>query len=326
MNFQRGAAPGFVEAPVVRLHSEQDGTDFIVSCGDKNQIVHHHRAHRVDRFLDARAEPETGVHVSVGRIQRNQSLSHQTKDLPLAVDRRGYRCRIAGLFVPAFPAHFRFARPAGHRHSLPVLFTDVFPDRFSSPGIERDHAGVGLAADHYDQQVAFEDRRTADAEERGRHFKLLCCIALPDQIAGLQFQADQFALRAERVTAVDGEQRSAARPVIITVGINELAGIAIAPKRFAACGLKAFDHFLISHAMMKHHSFGAHGRRAVPGADFFLPHDRQAVGGPALKQAGFIGNAVAVRAEELRPVFIWFVFRQATGHTQECAARPDQDF
>ena len=98
------------------------------------------------------------------------------------------------------------------------------------------------------------------------------------------------------------------------------------PKRFASPSVKAFDDFLPADAVMQHEPVAAHRRCAVAGADFFLPHDREAVGWPALEQASFIGSPVAMRAEKLRPVLVWLVRAPTAVHAQKRTAGDDGDF
>ena len=98
------------------------------------------------------------------------------------------------------------------------------------------------------------------------------------------------------------------------------------PKRFASPSVKAFDDFLPADAVMQHEPVAAHRRRAVARADLFLPRDGDAVGGPAVEQAGFIGSPVAVRAEKLRPVLVWLVRAPTVIHPQQPTTGGGGDF
>src|SRR5439155_9718823 len=140
---------------------------------------HYDRAHRINRIVGGRAKPETKVHAAVGGIQRNQALAHQAKNMTPAVNGRGNWRGVTSLFLPGLPLHFALARPADHGLILPVLFADSFPNRFSCPGIKSDHAGIGLAANHYEPQPGFEQGRTADTEKSGRHMTIGPRVALP---------------------------------------------------------------------------------------------------------------------------------------------------
>src|SRR5256885_6172509 len=53
--------------------------------------------------------------------------------------------------------------------------------------------------------------------------------------------------------------------------------------RSASASVKAFDDFLLTDAVMQHEPVAARRRRTVACADFFLPHDRDAVGWPAVR-------------------------------------------
>ena len=253
-------------------------------------------------------------------------MPHQTEYLPLTVNRCGYGRRVTGLFVCTSPHHFGFARPASHRHAVPVCFADVFPDRFARTRVKRDHPGVWLAADHGYQGAAFQNGRTANAEKGGRHLPILRRVTLPNQFPSLEREADQFPFGAECVAPLRSEQRSATGTVVVAVRVSELARITVTPKRFASPSVQAFDDFLLTDAVMQHEPVAAHRRRAVARADLFLPRDGDAVGGPAVEQAGFIGSPVAVRAEKLRPVLVWLVRAPTAVHAQKRTAGGGGEF
>src|SRR5207237_3859400 len=127
-----------------------------------------------------RAEPKTEVDCAISRIKADQPLTHETKDLSLAMDCAGNRCRITGLLFPGLPLHLAFTGPANHRLAFPVSFTHTFLERFAGPGIKRDHARVWLATHHHEQAVAFQNRRAAHAEKGGWHSPIGARVALPD--------------------------------------------------------------------------------------------------------------------------------------------------
>jgi hypothetical protein len=51
-----------------------------------------------------------------------------------------------------------------------------------------------------------KDGRAADAEKGFRHLEVGRRVALPDQLACLQFQAGQFSFRTESITQIGSEQ------------------------------------------------------------------------------------------------------------------------
>src|SRR5712671_3250744 len=131
------------------------------------------------------------------------------------MDGGGDRRRITRLLFPLLPFHYALSRPAEHRLPFPVLLPHAVPQSLSGRGIKRHHSRIRLPADHDDQSTTFENWRTANAEERGRHGPLRRRIPLPDQLAGLEIEANQFALGAEGVTTVSRQQRRAARPIVV---------------------------------------------------------------------------------------------------------------
>src|SRR5262245_27880454 len=118
------------------------------------------------------------------------------------MNRRGDGRGIAGKHFRAGP-FVRLARPpTDGRDTAPGFLADTFPNCFSRRRIERHYARVSLPADHDDQLVSFEERRAADAEERLGHVPFLRCVALPNQFAVAEVQAEEFSLRTEGVATV----------------------------------------------------------------------------------------------------------------------------
>src|SRR6185369_974454 len=143
----------------------------------------------------------------------------------------------------------------------------------------------------------------ADAEKGRRHIPIGAGIALPNQPAGFEVEAKQFAFGAESVTAVGGEQRGAAGTVIVAVGIDEAARVTVAPGRFAVGGGKGFDQFVTGDPVVQDQQVTANGGRAIAGPNFAVPKQWGAVGWPGGEQPGFVGNAVGAGAEEPGPIF-----------------------
>jgi len=159
-----------------------------------------------------------------------------------------------------------------------------------------------LSADEDDEESVFEDRRAARAEKVVGDFPVFRGIALPDFFAGFEMQAEQFALRAERIAAVFGEQRRAAGAVVIAVGVGEIGVVLVFPDGFTGDGVEAFDNVFVFQTVVNDEAFAEDGGGAVTGADALFPEDRRAGFGPFVEQIGFPGNAGAERAEKDRPI------------------------
>src|SRR5207247_164817 len=110
-----------------------------------------------------------------------------------------------------------------------------------------------------------------DAEKGCRHVPVHAGIALPDEFPVRQFETHQLAFGAKSVAALPGEKRRGARSVIVTVRIDESAGIGMAPDGLAGGGLGALDHFLIAVSMVEHEKIAAHRRPAIASSGFLFP-------------------------------------------------------
>src|SRR5437588_649115 len=109
---------------------------------------------------------------------------------------------VTGLFVPCAPAHCWRSRPTNLRLAVPIPLTDALPRSFAIGRVEGNQARVGLAADHHDEQVVFQDGRAADAEEGWGDFPIGGGVTLPNNFAGFKIEAEELAFRSEGITAV----------------------------------------------------------------------------------------------------------------------------
>src|SRR5262249_27318852 len=159
----------------------------------------------------------------------NEPLAHEAEEVFLAMNGRGDRSRVTGLLLPGLPIDFGFAGRTDHWLALPIFFADAFPDGFAGGRVETDDAGVGLAANHHNEQAVLQNRRTANAEECWRNGPIGSGVALPDEFAGFQIEANEFSFSAKCITAVVGQQRGTARAIIVAVRIDEVTGIGVAP-------------------------------------------------------------------------------------------------
>ena len=143
---------------------------------------------------------------------------------------------------------------AGHGRALPIGPSDALPDGAAVAGVEGDDARVGLPAHHDDEQAVLENGGAADAEKGLRHLEIRRRVALPDQLARPQIQADQLSFRAKRIAAIGREQGRGARAVVVSEGINKMARVRETPERLPGGGGQAFHHLLIAEAMVEHES------------------------------------------------------------------------
>ena len=223
---------------------------------------------------------------------------------------------IAGLFFPGLPMDVLMSGPAFHGNPFPVFLANAFPNRFSSHGIEGHDAGIRLSAHHDEQKTAFEDGGAANSEEGVGDGEIHRGVALPDQLAGLKFEAGEFAFGSQGVTHVGMEQGGAARAIVRSVRILELARVGIFPKGFARGGLHAFHGFLIARPMMEHQSITRHRGCTVTGADRFIPKNGRAIGGPTIQQSCFGGDAIGLRSLKTGPVTSRFSCLHASAEGQ----------
>lgn len=321
MNFQRAAAPNFFYGFAVELHLKQDRADSVIGGREKDEIALDDRAHGVDRFVDGRTEPKTEAHLSRFGFQRNQALAHEAEKVVFSVDDGGHWGCVAGLHSVIFPNDGRFSSPAGLGEALPVVFSDVFPNCFSGGWIEGYHAGIGLAADHSDEESVSEDWGATDSEEGLRHLEIHGRVSHPNFLARFPIQSEQLAFGAEGVATVCREQRRTAGSVVVAEGIHKLTFVAILPKRRAVGGGERFHDFVVSFAVMQNQLAVANGRSAVTGADCSAPYLLWPGTRPVLDQACFVAFAVGGWSQEARPIFAQCGRRCAGQNAKESGKR-----
>src|SRR5262245_2240378 len=112
---------------------------------------------------------------------------------------------------------------------MPRIATSAFPQRLPVYRVERDDAGIWLPTDHHDEFAVLQQRRAADSKKGLRHFPFFRGIALPDEFTIGKIEAIQFALRAESVATVGRKHRRAARPIVVTIEVAEVAGVLVLP-------------------------------------------------------------------------------------------------
>ena len=248
----RGLTPDLLERFAIGPDTEKFGADSVIGGGDEHEVVLHDGTDRVDGVVGEGLEPVAEVDFAIRRVHGDEALTHHAENVAPAMNRGGYGRRVAGGLLEPGPLVRVLASPTGGYDSLPVGFAHVFPNRLSRGGIERDDAGIRLAAQHHDELVAFENRCAADAEERVGHIPVLRRVAFPEELAALEIEADQFAFGAEGVTAALGEQRRAARAVVVAEGIDEPARVGVTPDRFSRGGEEGFHDLFVGDAMMQH--------------------------------------------------------------------------
>src|SRR6266481_3069194 len=112
----------------------------------------------------------------------------------------------------------------------------------------------------------------------------------------------QNTLRTVRVNPAFVDGRGRARSFVKAEIVVIPGGIIKAPKRFARARLEAFDYFLVINAMEENQFTFGNNRTAEALAHFFLPNRERPFFGPFPCQLVRGVNAVACRAEELRPI------------------------
>src|SRR5262249_17210876 len=155
--------------------------------------------------------------------------------------------------------------------------------------VERDQRG-GLAAGRDDELVAVHQGRLAVAPAAGAAVEVLAQVLLPAEVAGGTFEANQVAVEAEGVEPVAVHRRRAAGAGVAP-GVGPPRAGRRGPDFLAALLVQGEDVF--GAVAVAHGEDAAAGdrRRAVAVAEAGrLPGQGRAVLGPALQQAGLVGN------------------------------------
>src|SRR5207249_3936105 len=111
MEFQRRAAPQFIETFSVRLHLQQERADPVIRGGNEHHVVYDQWRGSIHRLRYHRTEPACKIQLAGFRVERDQPLPHETEEVPLAVDRRRDGTGVAGLLVFHCPIHRWLAAP-----------------------------------------------------------------------------------------------------------------------------------------------------------------------------------------------------------------------
>src|SRR5262245_26672784 len=159
-----------------------------------------------------------------------------------------------------------------------------------------------FAADVDKETVAFEQWRSCDAEEPLARLVVLGEGAVPHFCAVCEVQAMELTGGAERVNAVVRNERRGSRAVPFAVVVVIRRGVGEFPVRFARRGIEAFDDFVVAGAIEDNEPVSRNHGSTVALADRLLPQNRGPGRRPTPLQTCLGGSAIAIRAEELRPV------------------------
>src|SRR5204863_9634187 len=132
----------------------------------------------------------------------------------------------------------------------------------------------------------------ADAEEAFEDGEIFLRVALPDDFARVELEAEEDAFRAEGVAVFGSENGRAARAVVVAVGVAEVAGVLMGPEGLAGESVEALDDFLTLAVVMEDKALAENGGSAVPFTDLLGPDEGRAVFGPGFEQAGSFGDTV----------------------------------
>src|ERR1700730_12727049 len=121
-------------------------------------------------------------------------------------------------------------------------------------------------------------------------------VAMPHALAVLRFQAYEIALLAERINVVAVDGRRAAE---VAAGGADVDG----PDELAVVPLQGDCFGDIAFVAKRVDAVADDAEARIAAAQVFnLPGEQRGVLGPRLKQAGFLGDVIAVRAAELGPI------------------------
>src|SRR4051812_38191474 len=182
MNLEGCAAPDWFERFVAGQNLQENRADSIIGGGEKNRIIHDNGTHGIDGIVGTRTEPITKINGAIGGIHGDEALAGEAEKFPLTIYGGGDRGGGAGLFIEAkdLPIDFAFAGPGNHGLTLPIFFADIFPNSLTGFGIKGDDAGIWLAANHNDKEVAFEKGSAADTEKCFGNLPVFASITFPD--------------------------------------------------------------------------------------------------------------------------------------------------
>ena len=258
----------------------------------EDQVADHQRRGRVHGRPQPRAPALLEADGAAGRVEADQALAREEDGETLAADVRRHAGGVA-----------RLVRRGGPQHVAGIR-------------VERRDAGVA-AADVGDDPAVLHHRRAGRAEETLADAETLCRVDVPEQLAGLQVDGGEPALRPERDDAPAGRDRHGARPLVepevVAVGGRRV----VAPERFARRGVQRLQHLPAFEAVEEQHAPARHRRSGEPFADGPPPQLRRTAAGPLGGERGSVVASVAVRPEPLRPVAALRPCRQGQDQRQQ---------
>src|SRR5262249_53699868 len=141
-------------------------------------------------------------------------------------------------------------------------------------------AVLGTAANLGDQEVAFDDRRTANAEEILHDAEFRLGVYLPDEFAIRGAKAVQHPLDAEDVYPIAVNYGAAPWTVIVAVLVIVIGRVLEFPKKLSSLAFETTQSGRVTFAVEVKQTASGHGGHAIAGADLLVPDDAEAVFGP----------------------------------------------
>src|SRR5439155_7044513 len=153
-----------------------------------------------------------------------------------------------------------------------------------------------------DHTSAFDEWRARGPEVALRNLVLRVQVMPPQSPARLQTDCPQQSVRAENEHASVCYRGRRTRPLVEAELVLITRRLLVPPDAFAVAGPQAVETGGVLDPMVNQDAVADDDRTAPAGADGVGPRARRRAGGPAERVTAFVGDAVSVRAEELRPV------------------------
>ena len=197
-----------------------------------------------------------------------------------------------------------------------LLRRECAPEFLAGVLVERHRHGA-VAADEADELVAVDEWMAGETPHRRRDLVVHLEIALPKNFPLGHIEAVQIPLRAERVNFVAAHGRRGAGAGRITHGVGTFVGVLpddfsvrlveaehafVAGNEAAREGIGRIARAGVELAVEDEHAAIGNGGPGVTGADGNAPADGRAVRGKCFHNPRLAPDAVALRAEPLRPV------------------------
>src|SRR5262249_22598600 len=279
-----GVGPHFL-VPAARLQLQKRATD-LVALGDEDLVADDDRVAGVDALDKFRPPPVVEVHFPGARLHRQQPAARKEQAQAALADGDDDRRGVAGEFVADLVLDL--ARVLVERHQGGAVAADVLDGFVAVPR--------RAATDLYQEQVALDERRAADAEEVLHDAELLVRVDLPGRLAVRHAHAVEHAFGAEDVDAVAVHDRRAAWPAVVVVHVAVVGGVLEGPQRLGGLGLPAAQPAAVADTVEEEEPAPADGRHRVADADVLVPEDLRPALGPDDALLG--RDAVVARAKE----------------------------